>query len=138
MPREKRCHCLKKAQLWKHIGLQKGVRHSDQKFSNSWALSSALNNKCTSHYLRKYSIRTYYYFPWSGCLFGGGPIPVNYSMWKKVTQTKRLHHAKTHKKCLQCDVSTFISCFHYNISKSLIWIWKMFHVELNGLYSRFI
>ena len=46
-------HVRKKALLWKHIGLQKDVRHSDQKFSYPRALSSALNNKHPGHYLRK-------------------------------------------------------------------------------------
>ena len=63
MTTEKRCHYLKKALMWKHIGLQKAVRHNEQIFSNPWALSSPLNNKHPSHYLRKYSIHMYYYFP---------------------------------------------------------------------------
>ena len=51
---------LRKLYYGNTLDYKKMLDTNEQKSSNPWALSSALNNKHPSHYLRKYSIHTYY------------------------------------------------------------------------------
>ena len=82
----------------------------------------------------------YYYSSRTSDSFAGGPISVDYSIRKlqHVIEKRVIKSYKNSQNLLLCDVSACILSYKNSIAISLVWVWRRFHVELNGLYSRFI